>query len=102
MDLGPYNSLGEYCGPHTASSVFLILLITNCSYLNFNNNIIAAKYIYLLDHEAESCLKIFILIKIAKRYSKVRMEIEEKNRFGGDVKFPFCDHKQTTKDDKRR
>ena len=21
-----YNSLGEYCGPHTASSVFLILV----------------------------------------------------------------------------
>ena len=26
MGLGQYNSLGEYCGPHTASSVFLILL----------------------------------------------------------------------------
>ena len=25
MGLGQYNSLGEYCGPHTASSVFLIL-----------------------------------------------------------------------------
>ena len=24
MGLGQYNSLGEYCGPHTASSVFLI------------------------------------------------------------------------------
>ena len=27
MGLGQYNSLGEYCGPHTASSVFLILLL---------------------------------------------------------------------------
>ena len=27
MGLGQYNSLGEYCGPHTASSVFLILLV---------------------------------------------------------------------------
>ena len=27
MGLGQYVSLGEYCGPHTASSVFLILLL---------------------------------------------------------------------------
>ena len=27
MGLGQYNSLGEYCGPHTASSEFLILII---------------------------------------------------------------------------
>ena len=26
MGLGQYDSLGEYCGPHTASSVFLILV----------------------------------------------------------------------------
>ena len=26
MGLGQYNSLGEYCDPHTASSVFLILV----------------------------------------------------------------------------
>ena len=26
MGLGQYNSLGEYSGPHTASSVFLILI----------------------------------------------------------------------------
>ena len=26
MGLGQYNSLGKYCGPHTASSVFLILI----------------------------------------------------------------------------
>ena len=26
MGLGQYYSLGEYCGPHTASSVFLILM----------------------------------------------------------------------------
>ena len=26
MGLGQYNSLGEYCGPHTALSVFLILV----------------------------------------------------------------------------
>ena len=26
MDLGQYDCLGEYCGPHTASSVFLILV----------------------------------------------------------------------------
>ena len=25
MDLGQYNSLGEYCGPHTAFSVFLVI-----------------------------------------------------------------------------
>ena len=27
MGLGQYNSQGEYCGPHTASSVFFILLL---------------------------------------------------------------------------
>ena len=27
MGLGQYNCLGEYCDPHTASSVFLILLL---------------------------------------------------------------------------
>ena len=27
MGVGQYNSLGEYCGPHTASSVFLILIL---------------------------------------------------------------------------
>ena len=26
MGLGQYDSLGEYCGPHTASSVFLALI----------------------------------------------------------------------------
>ena len=26
MGLGQYDSLGEYCGPHTASSVFLVSL----------------------------------------------------------------------------
>ena len=26
MGLGQYNCLGEYCGPHTVSSVFLILV----------------------------------------------------------------------------
>ena len=25
MGLGQYNSLGEYCGPHTAASVIIIL-----------------------------------------------------------------------------
>ena len=29
MGLGQYGSLGEYCGPHTASSVFLMLLDMN-------------------------------------------------------------------------
>ena len=28
MSLSQYYSLGEYCGPHTASSVFLILLVS--------------------------------------------------------------------------
>ena len=26
VGVGQYNSIGEYCGPHTASSVFLILV----------------------------------------------------------------------------
>ena len=29
MGLGQYNGLGEYCDPHTASSVFLILIYTD-------------------------------------------------------------------------
>ena len=32
MCLGQYNSLGEYCGPHTASSVCLILLYDHDMY----------------------------------------------------------------------
>ena len=27
MGVGQYDSLGEYCGPHTASSVFLIIIL---------------------------------------------------------------------------
>ena len=27
MGLGQYNGLGAYCGPYTASSVFLVLLL---------------------------------------------------------------------------
>ena len=27
MGLGQYDSLGEYCGPHTVFSVFLILVV---------------------------------------------------------------------------
>ena len=27
MGLDQYNGIGEYCGPHTASSVFLILVL---------------------------------------------------------------------------
>ena len=29
MGLGQYNGLGEYCGPHIASSVFLILIFAS-------------------------------------------------------------------------
>ena len=29
VGLGQYGSLGEYCGPHTASSVFFILKVWN-------------------------------------------------------------------------
>ena len=30
MGLGQYNRIGKYCGPHTASTVFLILCISVC------------------------------------------------------------------------
>ena len=33
MGLGQYDSLREYCGPHTASSVFLIFTTQSYSYL---------------------------------------------------------------------
>ena len=32
MGLGQYNSLGEYCGPHSASIVFLILRLDYCGF----------------------------------------------------------------------
>ena len=28
MGLGQYDSIGEYCGPHTASSVFFIIIMS--------------------------------------------------------------------------
>ena len=31
MGLGHYNSLGEYCHPHNASSVFLIIILISFS-----------------------------------------------------------------------
>ena len=41
MGLGQYNSLGEYCGPHTACPVFLILLYGNfteiCQFLQMSH-----------------------------------------------------------------
>ena len=36
MGLGQYNSLGEYCGPHTASSVFLILICRQALHSRLN------------------------------------------------------------------
>ena len=33
MGLGQYDSLGKYCDPHTASSVFLILASTSTAIL---------------------------------------------------------------------
>ena len=33
MGLGQYDSPGEYCGPHTASSVFSVLGLTGGTYL---------------------------------------------------------------------
>ena len=36
MGLGQYNSLGEYCGPHTASSVFLDVDISFNDFVYFN------------------------------------------------------------------
>ena len=32
MGLGPYDSLGEYCGPYTASPVFLIIIFMTSSF----------------------------------------------------------------------
>ena len=39
MGLGQYNSLGEYCGPHAASSVLLILLRTTEKMTYINDSI---------------------------------------------------------------
>ena len=35
MDLGQYDGLGEYCDPHTASEVFLILIPVSSSSKSF-------------------------------------------------------------------
>ena len=35
MVIGQYNSVGEYCGPHTASSVFLIFIFAIKSQIYF-------------------------------------------------------------------
>ena len=40
--LSQYDGLGEYCGPHTASSVFLILVLcgeagVTCEFCNVND-----------------------------------------------------------------
>ena len=47
VGLGQYDSLGEYCGPHTASSVFFFILVRNtrklyvfCSLVYLQNEII--------------------------------------------------------------
>ena len=34
LGLGQYDGLWEYCGPHTASSVFLILVHSQISYID--------------------------------------------------------------------
>ena len=39
MGLGQYNSQGEYCGPHTASSVVLILITLSDISINYFNNL---------------------------------------------------------------
>ena len=31
MGLGQYDGHGEYCSPHTASSVFLIVMFPHCA-----------------------------------------------------------------------
>ena len=43
MGLGQYNSLGKYCGPHTASSVFLILICI----LDINEDISGQCFMFL-------------------------------------------------------
>ena len=57
MGLGQYKSLGGYCGPHTASSVFLILILVHtskacvheCVFYNCGNscNIVYMKFVGL-------------------------------------------------------
>ena len=47
MDLGQYNSIGEYCDPHTAFSVFLIII------LHVNNVIGNGKFDYESVFEAK-------------------------------------------------
>ena len=67
MGLGQYNSLGEYCGPHTASSVFLILLPPYVS------------SVQVFCHEVRNT------VKAAKGQS-----LQHPGGGGGSVKMPGC------------
>ena len=55
MGLGQYYSLGEYCGSHTASSVFLILIVLMGH--NFTNSKISIEMHY--NRLAGAIVKVF-------------------------------------------
>ena len=40
MGLGQYNSIGEYCGPRTASSVFVILFLS-CGFWTLSSSVLS-------------------------------------------------------------
>ena len=47
MGLSQYNSLEEYCDPHTASSVFLIVISIGVCLLDYLYNSVAIKLYHL-------------------------------------------------------
>ena len=49
MCLGQYKSLGEYCGPHTASEVFLVLVSTTSVAVVVNHPYHESSYFSLFD-----------------------------------------------------
>ena len=55
MDLGQYNNLGEYCRPHTASEVFLVLIFCDPHVFVKRNHLL----IWLAMYDARSKARIW-------------------------------------------
>ena len=74
MGLGQYNSLGEYCGPHTASSVFLILVhyILHWDHRKPSN---------FIEHFIKDCLLAFMCISVSTWFCVIDSDIENNSVF---------------------
>ena len=84
MGLGQYDSQGEYCDPHTASSVFLILVLTpfESLYIVFPvRRYEIAVHTGEIDN-ADTKANVFIIVKGAGGMTGRRaLKSEDKNKF---------------------